>query len=660
MTGKFTFRKGRPAWSILGRLFTLKMPLSNVGRLSLRTTLFNTAKTHLNRSLATHAIGAGSRAGSHRVVVVGGGAAGQAASHQLLRTGVLKNAADILLIDLSKTHDYQPGWTLVGGGLKSKEELRRPMKELIGADERLAYLEDAVVSFEPENNRLKTADGRSISYEHLVVCPGLGINWSNIKGLEDRLKEGRNVTSIYSYDTCSNVYPRIDALKSGKALFTQPAGVIKCAGAPQKIMWLGLDHWKKQGLYKPEQPDSSKIQITFATGMPTMFSAPKYNAALEELRKQRGVSGLFNHNLTSIDGNVATFSVPPTGDSQSASIVQREFDFLHVSPPMGPLPFIKNSPLADKATGFVEVDERTTRHKHYSNVWSIGDSSSLPTSKTAAAITSETPVLVGNLSAALEGRQPEEIYDGYTSCPLLTEYGKVMLAEFKYGGVPKESFSFLGIDQAVPQRAFYHLKRDFFPWVYYNSHVKGTWQGPKGWSLGGQIRSYTKPSIYSTQRRGFATSPFSGRNLPARRSRDPLDLAPNATRHALPSGETLIIRPSPSAPSPRVGMSETVTDPGSLPTLRSRRQVRNLGNVKVLSESDIEKIQSLRKSDPTRHSAMSLAREFQCSPTYIRIVAPLDRNSRVAKQLPQLQKEYEWGANKRMHRELRKERRSLW
>ncbi|KAK5453814.1 hypothetical protein LTR55_012153, partial [Exophiala xenobiotica] len=86
-----------------------------------------------------------------------------------------------------------------------------------------------------------------------------------------------------------------------------------------------------------------------------------------------------------------------------------------------------------------------------------------------------------NLLRSMDGEELKADYDGYTSCPLLTEYGKVMLAEFMYGAKPKESFAWLGINQAVPRRAFYHLKKDFFPWVYYKSMVKGTWAGPKGW-----------------------------------------------------------------------------------------------------------------------------------------------------------------------------------
>lgn len=237
-------------------------------------------------------------------------------------------------------------------------------------------------------------------------------------------------------------------MKSGKAIFTQPAGVVKCAGAPQKAMWLALDHWKQSGQFKPQSSSSSSnssrgggVEVSFITGMPTMFSVPKYSEILNNLRKERGVKALFQHNLTSIDASkkVATFKNLAAEASQDNQEVHLDYDLLHVTPPMKPYSFISESPLADKTSGFVDVSQSTTQHNKWKNVWSIGDSSGLMTSKTAAAITAEAPVLVGNLLASLQGRDFEEEYDGYTSCPLLTEYGKVLLAEFKYGGIPKET-----------------------------------------------------------------------------------------------------------------------------------------------------------------------------------------------------------------------------
>ncbi|KAB5513516.1 hypothetical protein GE09DRAFT_1162129 [Coniochaeta sp. 2T2.1] len=399
---------------------------------------------------------------NHKVVVVGGGAAGLSISHQLLRHGNF-GKDDIAVVDPAQYNHYQPGWTLVGGGLKTREQLRMPLKDLV--DKKLKFYNEGVASLLPEENTVTLENGNRIGYEHLVVVPGISINYGSIKGLPEALADpGSPVSTIYGYDTCAKVFGTIKNLERGNAIFTQPTGVVKCAGAPQKIMWLALDYWKRAG---------RQVDIKFATGLPTMFGVPKYSAALEELRKQRGVQGLFQHDLVAVDGNKATFA-------HAGKEVTREFDLLHVVPKMGPHDFVKSSTVANEA-GFVDVDQSTTQSTKYKNVWSAGDASSLPTSKTAAAITAQAPVLVGNLLGSLEGKAPALQYDGYTSCPLTTEYGKVMLAEFKYGGVPKETFGLLGIDQAVPRRAFYYMKKDFFPWVYKKFMVKGTWAGPKGY-----------------------------------------------------------------------------------------------------------------------------------------------------------------------------------
>ncbi|KAJ9477533.1 54S ribosomal protein L20, mitochondrial [Pseudozyma hubeiensis] len=611
---------------------------------------------------------------SHKVVVIGGGSAGMAVSHQLVRSGAF-DQDDIAVVDPSEWHHYQPGWTLVGGGLKDKRDLRRPLASLL--DSKLKHYASAVDAFAPEQNQITLANGNKIAYDQLVVVPGLSINYDAIKGLPEALADSSSlVSTIYGYNTCDKVFDTISKLKSGKAIFTQPAGVIKCAGAPQKAMWLALDHWKQSGLYNPADPSNSPISIDFATGLPVMFGVPKYSERLNELRQERGVEGLFQHDLVAIEGNTAVFARP-----DGAEQVRKQFDLLHVTPKMGPLAVIKNSALADGA-GFVDVDQATTRHKRFDNVWSIGDASSLPTSKTAAAITAEAPVLVRNLGQAMEGKEPDAAYDGYTSCPLLTEYGKVMLAEFKYGGQPKETFGNLfGIDQGVPRTAFYHLKKDFFPWVYYNSYVKGTWGGPKGWSFASAPlspeavagkRTFSSSSRQMPgSRRGFATSSVGLRNTPARRPRDPLDASPDATRHTLPSGETFIVRPPPSSPPSRSTIyqpqpllhaqpsSETSALPPALRP-RSRLSAQRDSIETAITPDQIAEIQRLRRQDPITYTKTKLAKQFNCSPLFISIVAPLPKAVKQVKKQQDDLKKQSWGLNKRVARAEREERRLLW
>ena len=412
---------------------------------------------------------------THKVVVVGGGAAGLSVSHQLLRSGEFSKD-DIAVIDPSEWHHYQPGWTLVGGGLKNKNDLRKPMAKLINS--KLRFYRDSASTFSPKENLVTLRSGGKITYDQLVIAPGIDIKYDSITGLSDSLADPLSpVSTIYGYETCDKLARCVSQLKRGNAIFTQPVGIVKCAGAPQKAMWLARDKWARAGLVKGQDRDASPIKVSFATGLPVMFGVPKYNAVLDEMRKKRGVEGLFQHDLVEVNGDKAIFQTPE-GERDT-----RTFDLLHAVPKMGPHSFIAKSPLAND-TGLVDVDEATLRHKIYPNVWSLGDASSLPTSKTAAAITSQAPILVSNILRTIRaGDNALTTYDGYTSCPITTSYGKVLLAEFGYGGKPKETFAkWTGIDQATPRRAFYHLKKDFFPWVYYNFMLNGRWAGPSGFN----------------------------------------------------------------------------------------------------------------------------------------------------------------------------------
>lgn len=435
----------------------------------------------------------------HKVVIVGAGTAGLTVAAQLARTKQFRNG-DIAILDGHKQHNYQPGWTLVGAGLKPLSDMSRPLSSLI--PDTVTHYRAIAKHYDPENSELVVFDNESsdmvpVSYDYLVVALGLKtfVSSMEVEGLKGALKDpDSNVSSIYAYQSVEKVWRDMQAFKTGTAIFTQPSGVIKCAGAPQKIMWMALSQWEKNGVRKAILP-------IFATGAAckcllsdancserdpssdiaaAMFAVPKYAKALEELRVKRKVEGLFQHNLTHIDvrNKVATFEKDSGGVKQ---VVQKEYGFLHVTPPQGPTRDVASSRLANDA-GWVDVDKSTTQHTKYPNVFSLGDASSLPNSKTAAAIAAQAPVLVDNLLAAMRGNELKAGYSGYASCPLLTGHNELMLCEFKYGGVPDETFAKVpGIgSQDVPRRAFYHLKKDFFPKVYWNSFVKGTWYGNKG------------------------------------------------------------------------------------------------------------------------------------------------------------------------------------
>ncbi len=389
----------------------------------------------------------------YRVVVIGGGAAGLGIAARMLHAGV----KDVAIIEPSDKHYYQPFWTFVGGGVVNREQSVKPMADLIpkGA----TWIHDAAAEFDPANNSVKTRGGKEVGYDYLVVCPGLQIDWDKIPGVTEAL--GKNgVCSNYSYDTVNSTWENIRNFKGGNAVFTFPPPPIKCAGAPQKIMYLAEDYFRKHGI-------RDKSRVIYYCATPTIFSAPKYAASLmEQVVKPRNIEVHFKHNLVELrpDSKEAVFKNLDTGEN-----VVQPYDMIHVVPPMSAPDFLKNSPLGNQ-DGWVDVDKETLQHVRYPNVFSLGDASSLPTSKTAAAIRAQSPVLAANLLSVMNGGQPVAKYDGYTSCPLITAYGKLILAEFDYDLKPKETFPF---DQGKERYSMYLLKRYIIPVIYWKGLIRG-------------------------------------------------------------------------------------------------------------------------------------------------------------------------------------------
>ncbi|KFZ42345.1 NAD(P)/FAD-dependent oxidoreductase [Anoxybacillus flavithermus] len=390
-----------------------------------------------------------------KIAIVGAGSAGISIAARLLRKNRQLHG-QVLLIDPSDKHYYQPLWTLVGGGAAKVEDSVREQASLI--PDGAKWLKEAVDMFSPENNMLKTKEGSTVRYDYLVVAAGVEIYWDQIKGLKETI--GKNgVCSNYSYDYVQSTWENIRNFRGGNAIFTQPSTQVKCGGAPQKIMYLADDYFRQSGV-------RDKTNIIFASGLPNIFAVKRYADTLEQVIQRKNIETKYRVELVEIDGEAkkATFEHLDTNERFTLS-----FDMIHVTPPMGPPAFIKKSPLAD-AAGWVDVDPYTLQHKTYENVFGAGDCTNLPTSKTGAAIRKQAPVVAENLLAHMNGKPLKARYDGYTSCPLVTGYNKLVLAEFDYDKNPQETFPF---DQSKERLSMYIMKRNLLPIVYWNGMLKG-------------------------------------------------------------------------------------------------------------------------------------------------------------------------------------------
>jgi len=395
----------------------------------------------------------------YEVVIVGAGAAGIALASSLLKR---QPDLEVALLDPVEVHYYQPGWTMVGGGIFTPEETARTMGSLIPKG--VQWIKAGVTAFEPKTDTVLLEGGRVIKYKRLIVCPGLKLDWNQVEGLTETL--GTNgVTSNYRYDLAPYTWSLVQSLESGRAIFTQPPMPIKCAGAPQKALYLSADYWRRNHRI-------NNIDIAFNNAGGVLFGVKEYVPALQHYMDRYQASLNFFHNLVAVDGPAQKAWFDVSVPDQPVQRIETAFDMMHVCPPQCAPDFISASALAD-AGGWVDVEQTTLRHKTFDNIWALGDVANAPNAKTAAAARKQAPVVAANVAADIAGKSAVASYDGYGSCPLTVERGKIVLAEFGYGGKLLPSFPGWLINGQKPSRAAWLLKEKLLPPIYWKAMLRG-------------------------------------------------------------------------------------------------------------------------------------------------------------------------------------------
>jgi sulfide:quinone oxidoreductase len=392
----------------------------------------------------------------HQVVIVGGGTAGISVAARLRRQGV----TDIALVEPSEHHYYQPLWTLVGSGLAKAGETVRPQGRLIPKG--VTWIRDRAAGVDPDNRTVTLAGGDTVAYDHLVMAPGLQLDFEAVPGLAESV--GRNgVSSNYRYDLAPRTWEFIRKVRGGTAIFTMPAGPIKCGGAPQKIAYLAADWWRRQGVL-----DGVRVILVLPTA--TIFSQPDWARVLEGVAAGYGIEVRYESQLVEVDGDSRRAVILDNTTGTKETI---DYDLLHAVPPQSAPAWLKDSALADPASpfGYLAVDQYTLQSTRWPNVFALGDVANLPTSKTGAAIRKQAPVVVANMLAARRNKPLPARYDGYTSCPLVTAHNRMLLAEFDYQLKPTPSFPF--IDTMKPRYDMWLLKRHGLPAMYWHGMLRG-------------------------------------------------------------------------------------------------------------------------------------------------------------------------------------------
>jgi len=390
----------------------------------------------------------------HQIVIIGGGTGGITVAARLKKAGM----GDIALIEPADTHYYQPLWTLVGGGRAKASDSARPMSSVIPKG--VTWVKDSVVSVNPEERTVRTALGKVIGYDRLVVSPGIQLNWGKIPGLEENLGKG-GVSSNYRYDLTPVTWANVQRTKNGTAVFHQPMGPIKCAGAPQKIAYLAADYWREQGVL-------NNIRKIMVLPTPGMFGVKIWSDELVKVAARYGIEVRFNSQVTSMTDTTMEIKNNETGETETV-----EYNFAHMVPPQSAPDWIKESGLDDPDSpfGYMAVDKNSLQHTKYPEIFGLGDATNTPNSKTGAAIRKQAPVLVENLMASMSGKAMNGSYDGYASCPITTSRSQLLLCEFDYTMEPTPTLPLINTKKEIKE--FNLFKKIGLPGLYWNLMLKG-------------------------------------------------------------------------------------------------------------------------------------------------------------------------------------------
>lgn len=428
----------------------------------------------------------------HQVLIIGGGTAGIMTAAQLLEQ---KKSNDIAIIEPASTHYYQPAWTLVGAGTYDFDKTAKPMADVMPKGAK--WIKDKATGFDPENNSVNTANSGNITYDYLVVAPGLAYDFSLVKGLGEAMDKG---VVCSNYTDPKHTWDVVRNFKGGTALFTQPATPIKCGGAPQKIMYLAESHWAKS-------KTRSKTDVVFATAGTVIFGVKEIAKTLMEVVDRKDINLRFNHKLVEVDAEnqIAWYELTKETMDNSCVVASEQqegikidetfqhnykdikvtvkdgrygihYDMLHTAPPSVAPKFVQQSNLVN-ADGWLDVDKHTMQHKKYANIFGLGDVAGIPTAKTGAAIRKQVPVVVDNLDLLIQhDKMGKKSYNGYSSCPLVTDFGKMVLAEFDYDKnfIPDPKLKNLFIsDSSKEHWRLWMLKKYGLPFLYWNKMLKG-------------------------------------------------------------------------------------------------------------------------------------------------------------------------------------------
>ena len=396
-----------------------------------------------------------------KILILGAGAAGTALANRLTER---LEGASITLVDGRHAHWYQPGFSLIAAGLKPASYSISQTVDWLPSG--VTLKQDWAANIDPEARKVALAGGETLNYDYLVIATGLTLDHDAIEGFSLDMVGENGIGALYAGpDYAAKTWTAASKFTEdgGVGLFTRPATEMKCAGAPLKHTFLIDDLARKAGT-------RSKMNVRYMSNNKSLFGVPIVSEKVRMLFEDREIASDYSHVLTSIDAGSkrARFDTPE-------GVVERDYDYIHVIPPQRAPDVVRQSGLswADKWVdqGWVEVDKASLRHLRYPEVFALGDVAGVPKGKTAASVKWQVPVVEEHLVAQISGDTTDAAFNGYTSCPLITQVGRAMLIEFDYNNNLTPSFP--GIIAPLEELWISWLMKEVALKATYNAMLRG-------------------------------------------------------------------------------------------------------------------------------------------------------------------------------------------
>jgi sulfide:quinone oxidoreductase len=381
-----------------------------------------------------------------RIVILGGGVGGTLTANLLvkrMRRQIERGAVEVVVVDATGRHVYQPGFMYIAMGGERAERLERPESSLL--DRRVTLLVGEVERVDETHQRVTLKDGHEFGYDFLVIASGSRIVPEAIEHFDTEAHH------FYTAEAALRLRHALDAFTGGRIVIGIAGMPYKCPPAPLEVAFLIESELRERGL-------RGKADLHFCSPIGRAFTIESVSEMATPILERKGIELHTFFNVEAID--------PERKVVLSLEGEELEYDLLVLVPPHKGQQFLMDSGLAPAPGGWVPTDRHTLEVGGRPNVFALGDATDLPLSKAGSTAHFEAPVVAERITAAVMGRAPagkHADYEGKVMCFFEIGDGKGTLLQFDYDHPPKPP----------KPNQLWHLGKIVFNKTYWHTVPKG-------------------------------------------------------------------------------------------------------------------------------------------------------------------------------------------